>query len=369
MAKRNRFLSLLILYPISVVYGWIVALRNWMFDNGVILKQREFDIPVITVGNISIGGTGKTPHTEALVAMLKDRYNVGVLSRGYKRRTKGFVLATTHSHVDDIGDEPYQIYHKFKDSGVCVAVCESRVKGIENMREIRPDLNLIILDDAFQHRYVKPRASIVLMEYGRPAFQDYLLPFGRLREPVEALNRCDIVVVTKCPDDMKPMECRIFRERLNLFPYQRLLFSRFRYLDLVPLFPDENKGMPKMELSDLTNSDTILVVCGVANPRPFVKYLRTFAAKIKIKRYADHHHFTHSDMMSILQKYTMMKGKRKIVVTTEKDGVRLVNNPYFPHQLRKCTYYLPIEVELTDASDTTLENAVEKVLKTAHIYK
>lgn len=339
-----------------------------MFNHGM-LKQREFDIPVIAVGNISMGGTGKTPHTECLVDLLKNRYNVGVLSRGYKRRTKGFVLATNHSHVDDIGDEPYQIYHKFKDDGVTVAVCEKRVKGIELMKEINPDLNLIILDDAFQHRYVKPLVSIVLMEYGRPAFQDHLLPFGHLREPMEALNRCDIVVVTKCPENMKPMECRIFRERLNLFPYQKLLFSRFNYMELKPLFPDEIGENKEISLRSLTPADTILVVCGIANPRPFVKYLRTFKAKIKIKRYADHHHFSHSDMTSILQKFDTMKGRRKIIVTTEKDGVRLVNNPYFPHQLRKCSYYLPIKVEFTEASDTTLDDAVEKVLKTNLLLK
>ncbi len=368
MSKRSKILSLLVLYPISVIYGWIMAIRNLLFNHGI-LKQREFDIPIITVGNISMGGTGKTPHTECLVELLKNRYNVGVLSRGYKRRTKGFVLATNHSHVDDIGDEPYQIYHKFKDDGVMMAVCENRVKGIELMQEINPDLNLIILDDAFQHRYVKPSVSIVLMEYDRPAFQDRLLPFGHLREPMEALNRCDIVVVTKCPEDMKPMECRIFRERLNLFPYQKLLFSKFDYMDLKPLFPDECKDEERVELNDLTRMDTILVVCGIANPRPFVKYLRTFKAKIKIKRYADHHHFSHSDMTSILQKFNSMKGERKIVVTTEKDGVRLVNNPYFPHQLRKCSYYLPIKVEFMEASDTKLDHAVDMVLKTNRLLR
>lgn len=368
MSKRSKILSLLVLYPISVVYGWIMAIRNMLFNQGV-LKQREFDIPVIAVGNISMGGTGKTPHTECLVELLKDRYNVGVLSRGYKRKTKGFVLATNHSHVDDIGDEPYQIYHKFKDDGVMMAVCENRVKGIEMMQEINPDLNMLILDDAFQHRYVKPSVSIVLMEYGRPAYQDRLLPLGHLREPMEALNRCDIVVVTKCPENMKPMECRIFRERLNLFPYQKLLFSKFVYMDLQPLFPDECKDDERVLLSDLTPSDTILVVCGIANPRPFVKYLRTFKAKIKIKRYADHHHFSHSDMTSILQKFNGMKGICKIVVTTEKDGVRLVNNPYFPPQLHKCSYYLPIKVEFTEASDTSLDRSVDMVLKTNRLLR
>lgn len=362
MAKRNKILSLVLLYPISIVYGWVMGVRNWLFDKKI-LKEREFDIPVITVGNISMGGTGKTPHTEYVVNMLKGDYKIGVLSRGYKRKTKGFVPATPNSHVDDIGDEPYQIYHKFRDDGVKVAVCENRVEGIEKMREIYPELSLIVLDDAFQHRYVKASISIVLMEYGRPAFQDHLLPFGRLREPIEALNRAEVVVVTKCPVDMKPMECRIFRDRLNLFPYQKLLFSRFAYQNLKPLFPDEPGVEPNLDLSTFTSADTLLVVCGIANPRPFVKHLREYNAKIKIKRYADHHHFTHSDMESIYEKYTTMKGARKIVVTTEKDGVRLINNPYFPHKLRKVTYYLPITVEFTEASDISLEKAVAGLMK------
>ncbi len=345
-----------------MVYGWVMALRNWMFDRGI-LKEQEFDIPIITVGNISMGGTGKTPHTECIVELLKDEYHIGVLSRGYKRKTKGFVPATMNSHVDDIGDEPYQIYHKFRADGVNVAVCEKRVRGIQNMMDIYPNMNLVVLDDAFQHRYVKASASVVLMEYGRPAFQDYLLPFGRLRESIDALNRCDMVIVTKCPDDMKPMECRIFRERLNLFPYQKLLFSRYVYQPIQPLFRDEKYMWPTLTLEQLTPSDTILVVCGVANPRPFVRYLRRFNAKIKIKRYADHHHFTHSDMETIYQKFKVMKGERKVVITTEKDGARLINNPYFPHQLRCCTYCLPIKVEVTDASDTSLREALLGIIK------
>ena len=368
MAKRSKILSLLLLYPISVVYGWVMALRNWMFEQNI-LKQHEFDIPIRSVGNISMGGTGKTPHTEYIVNMLKSRYNLGVLSRGYKRKTKGFVLATRNSHVDDIGDEPYQIYHKFRKEGVMMAVCENRVNGIEQMREINPDMNLVVLDDAFQHRHVKPAASIVLMEWNRPAFQDSLLPYGRLREPMSALNRADIVIVTKCPDDIKPVECRLFRERLELFPYQKLLFSRFIYDNLKPLFPHETPAPQAIALDDLTREDTILVVCGIANPRPFVKYLRTYNAKIKIKRYADHHHFTHADMEAILLKYNAMKGTRRIVITTEKDGVRLVNNPYFPHRLRQYTYYLPIKVGFTEFSDCTLEDAIDGVIRNNRFLK
>ncbi len=362
MAK-NKILSLLLLYPISKIYGWAMAIRNAMFERGM-LKQKEFDVPVIVVGNISMGGSGKTPHTEYIVNTLKNEFHLGVLSRGYKRKTHGFVLATPQSHVDDIGDEPYQIYHKFIDSGVMVAVCEKRVNGIVEMRHIDPELNLIVLDDAFQHRYVNPSISVVLMEYSRPPYKDHMLPYGRLREPMSALNRADVVIVTKCPPGMKPMETRIFKQQLNLFPYQKLLFSNYVYQRLTPMFPENMPAHTRLQLSDLTAADSILAVAGVANPRPFIKQLRTYKAKVRIKSYADHHHFSHSDMTAILQKFTDMSGKKKIVVTTEKDAMRLRNNPYFPHELRNCTYYLPITVSFADYNDMSLEEILTQLLRT-----
>lgn len=362
MAKR-KILSLLLLYPVSKVYGWVIAVRNAMFERGM-LTQHMFDIPVIVVGNISMGGAGKTPHTEYIVDALHNYYKIGVLSRGYKRQTKGFLMATPDSHVDDIGDEPYQIYHKFRKTDITVAVCEDRVKGIEEMRRMVPDINLIVLDDAFQHRYVKPSVAVVLMEFNRPAYSDHLLPFGRLREPMSALNRADVVIVTKCPVDMKPMETRIFKTNLNLFPYQKLLFSSYIYEQLQPVFPGDQPSGRHMQLDSLTADDSVLAVSGVANPRPFIRYLRKYSAKVRIKRYSDHHHFSHSDMTSILNKFTSMSGHRKIVVTTEKDAVRLRNNPYFPQQLRKHTYYIPIRVCFKDYNEKSLKDVLEQLLRT-----
>lgn len=360
MAKRG-ILSYILLKPISYVYGWVMAVRNAMFDRGL-LKQQEFDIPVITVGNISVGGSGKTPHTEYLLEALNSEYRVGMLSRGYKRRTKGFVLATENTHVEDIGDEPYQIFQKFKNRNVMVAVCEKRVEGIEKMREINPDLELIVLDDAFQHRYVKPRLSIVLMEYNRPAFMDSMLPFGRLREPMSALNRADVIVITKCPETMAPIQRRIIEDSLNLFPYQKLLFSRYEYLKPKAVFKDA-KDLQQLNLEDLRETDTLLSVTGVANPRPFVRKLRTYRAKVKIKCFSDHHNFTSSDMLAIQEKFDTMKGQRKYIITTEKDAMRLMNNPYFPHSLRKYIYYLPIRVTFEDHSDTPLDVVVKQRLR------
>ncbi len=361
MAKR-KLLSFLLLKPVSLVYGWAMAIRNLMFEKDI-LKQQEFDIPVITVGNISIGGSGKTPHTEYLLDRLSEQYHIGMLSRGYKRRTKGFVLATENSHVEDIGDEPYQIYQKFRKRNIMVAVCEKRVEGIERMREIDPKLDMIILDDAFQHRYVKPRLSIVLMEFNRLPYNDSMLPFGRLREPMSALNRADIIVVTKCPDAMQPIQRRVIAENLNLFPYQKLLFSQFKYLRPMALFRDAYKEKPYLDLEELTEKDNLLAVTGVANPRPFVRQLRKYKAKVKIKRFADHHNFTQADLQAIADKFSSMIGIRKYIITTEKDAVRLMNNPYFPHHLRKMIYYLPIRVTFEDYNEQPLETVVNNLLK------
>lgn len=360
---RNILLSKLLLLPISKVYGLVVAVRNRLFDIGM-LKQTRFDIPVISVGNLAMGGTGKTPHVEYILEALRDDYHIGILSRGYKRRTKGFVLATRHTRPEDVGDEPYQIYQKYGDL-VTVAVCESRVEGIKEMRAINPNLSLILLDDAFQHRYVKPTVSIVLSEFSRPVFYDNLLPYGRLREPMSALNRCDVVVVTKCPDDIKPMDFRIFREHLNLFPYQKLYFSTYTYGHLVSVFPEHVTYIPYLDW--LTPEDSILILTGVGNPRPFVIHLRKFKARVKVKRFGDHHNFTPSDMEEIVKKFSEMAGKRKFIITTEKDAVRLSNNPYFPHVLKSSIFYLPISVEFLthDSSSPTppdFDNDLRKLI-------
>lgn len=364
MSRKKTLLSVLLLYPISKIYGMVIGIRNMMFNHGI-LHQHKFDIPIITVGNISMGGTGKTPHTEYIVDSLHNDYKTAVLSRGYKRKTKGFVLATPECKVDDIGDESYQIYRKFHDKGVIVAVCEDRVKGINKLRELFPELQLIVLDDAFQHRYVKPSLSVVLVEANNPPYEDSLLPYGRLREPIKALDRADVVIVTKCPEDIKPMECRIYKTHLNLFPYQKLLFSKYQYQHLVPLFPQQNTNI-NFSLGSLSKSDTILALTGVANPRPFIKYLRTFKAKVKLKRYADHHRFTQYDFDSILHKFSTMGGQRKILITTEKDAVRLLSNSDFPEELRKNSYYIPINVTFKDLNDETLSQVLTAMLRSSH---
>ena len=346
------------LLPLSKLYGLGMGMRNLMFKWGV-LKQREFGVPVVVVGNIAVGGTGKTPHTEYVLDLLKFKYHIGMLSRGYKRKTKGFVLATRKSTPDDIGDEPFQIYKKF-GRDVTVAVCEDRCVGIEELLRIDPKINLIVLDDVFQHSFVKPTVSVVLTEFGNPLFYDKLLPYGRLREPANAIYRADMVVVTKCPPQLKALEYRIFKNNLKLFPYQKLFFSTFDYGSLVPVFPDEAPAPP--HLSWLTAADSVMVIAGIANPKPFVRYVKSFAAKVKVKGYPDHHNFSKRDMEVIGRLFGQLPGDRRLIVTTEKDAVRLASHPYFPQELKSRIYYLPVKVKFDPHNVDSFDGELQKAL-------
>lgn len=357
--KKRPLLHKILLLPLSKIYGMVTSVRNKMFDLGI-LKQREFDVPVIVVGNLAVGGTGKTPHTEFIISSLRHGYYIGVLSRGYKRGTKGFVLAKRESSPQDIGDEPYQIYRKYGHD-VTVAVCEDRCKGINEMLRLDPDINLVILDDAFQHRYVKPAVSIVITEYARPLYLDSMLPYGRLRESVKGLNRADIIIVSKCPEGLSPIQYSLFAKNLMLFPYQKLYFSKFAYGSLVPVFQEKAADVP--ELSWLSNHDAVLAVCGIGNPRPFIKFLKNFEARVKVNLFPDHHNYTRRDIETVVRRFDDMKGSRKMIVTTEKDAVRLVGNPYIPDRIKSHIYYLPIKVEFDRNEGNAFIDAVQKAIK------
>lgn len=358
MSLRSVF-SNLVLLPLSKLYGFITYVRNKMFDYHI-LPQHEFDIPVIAVGNLAVGGTGKTPHIEYLVETLRLNYHVAVLSRGYKRKTKGFVLATPYSKPSDIGDEAYQIYHKF-DCKITVAVGEDRVKAIKELRRLNPDINLILLDDAFQHRYVKPTAAVVLTEFNHPLYEDKMLPYGRLREPLRGINRADIVIVSKCPDTMAGLDYRLFIRNLKLFPYQQLFFSRYAYQHLEPVFPDQVAAVPGLEW--MTAVDSILAVAGIANPRPFIRYLKSFMPRVRVNIFSDHHAYTRKDMNMLHKRFTTMKGHNRIMVTTEKDAVRMAASPYFPPEMRPHTFYVPVKVEFSSHGNTTFEEAIARYLR------
>ena len=359
--KQRSLFAKMVLLPCSKLYGMVTFMRNKFFD-WRLLKESEFNVPIITVGNISVGGTGKTPHVEYLVRAFKDTNRVAVLSRGYRRKTKGFIIAGRRSTPSDIGDEAYQMYHKFQGE-IIMAVCEDRVFGINELMRLDPTINLIILDDAFQHRYVKPTVSVLISEYSNPIFEDKMLPYGRLRESARGVNRADVLVVSKCPPNMRPLDYRQVKNEYDLFPSQHLYFSRYAYQHLQPVFPDVATAVPYLDW--LTEADSILVVAGIGNPKPFVRYIKRFAPRVKVDVYPDHHAYTKKDFEHILARFNSLKGQQRLIVTTEKDAVRIAANPYYNFELRQHTFYLPIEVTFDEFENggIPLEDSIRKLIK------
>ncbi len=345
MATIDKYLKY-VLTPFSWLYGFGVYVRNKFFDWGI-LKETSFSIPVVGVGNITVGGTGKTPHVEYILECLRYKRNIAVLSRGYKRKTRGFIVASAKSTPDSIGDEPLQIYEKFGGT-VKVAVCESRVKGVRELLKQFPKLDLIVLDDSFQHRYIKPKVNIMLMDYSHPVYSDKILPLGRMRESSDAKYRADMVITTKCPSDVSALDMRLVSKRLELMPYQKLYFSTFDYGGLIPVFPDDCTD--RVLMSDLTADDSVILLTGVANPRPFVNHFRSYPFKKKVLHFPDHHDFKKSDLHEIQTKFNTASGRRKFIITTEKDAVRISHNPYFPVELRPVIFYMPIGVRMLESN-------------------
>lgn len=327
------------LLPLSWLYGLGVRIRNLCFDFGL-LKSRSFEVPVIDVGNLTVGGTGKTPHTEYLINLLRKKYKVAVLSRGYKRKSKGFVLADADTPMHKIGDEPYQMKQKYPD--VLVAVDKDRCHGVEELldKAVQPPIDVVILDDAYQHRYIQPGLNILLMDYHRLIYFDKLLPAGRLREPRSGIKRADIVIVTKCPPYITPMDKRGIERSLALENWQNLFFSTFRYGESYPLFRD-GKTLPIEELK--TFNEGILLVSGIASPQQLEYDLSKITTKFESYRFADHHQFTQKDIKSIEAKY-----KGGIIITTEKDATRLreLGQDAFSQEVASSIYVLPVMVEM-----------------------
>ena len=348
------------LRPFSWLYSLGVGFRNMLFDMGI-LKSRSFSTPVISVGNITVGGTGKTPHVEYLIRLLKDKANVAMLSRGYKRQTKGFLLASNSTDSKDIGDEPYQIYQKFPD--ITVAVDKKRTRGIEKLidGEAGKDIDVIILDDAFQHRYVKPGINILLVDYHRLIIYDELLPSGRLREPVKSKNRADIVIVTKCPKDMKPMNFRVITKAMNLFAYQQLYFSTHEYEAPRPVFKEA--GAESLESLEALASKNILLLTGIASPEQMLLDLQPYAKQIQPMAYGDHHQFTAKDAERINDAFSTLPSP-KLVITTEKDATRLKNVEGLSEEVRRQLYVLPIHITLMlEQEEAFNKNIIEYVRK------
>ena len=307
-------------------------------------------MPVIVLGNIAVGGTGKTPHIEMLAKTLSQDFKLAVLSRGYKRKTKGFKYVETFCTADEVGDEPLQIKQKFPD--VTVAVEADRVKGVKRLRADNKDLDVILLDDAFQHRSLKPSLSIVLIDYNHPIHKDHMLPWGRLRDAPKQLKRADIVFVTKCPKNLNALEMKLLEKDTNLRPYQRLHLSTFSYGNPTPVFPSETMVMPSN-----ASLNSILAVTGIANPAPFVQHLSGIGNVSSLK-FADHHKFSKKDIGKIAKAAT----NANVVFTTEKDAMRL-KSMMLPDKLKQKLFYIPIEVEILNGNDKFTKYITEYVRK------
>ena len=338
------------LLPLSWCYGLVVKLRNFLFETGA-LKSRSFTVPVIAVGNITVGGTGKTPHVEYLVDLLKNQFNVAVLSRGYKRKSKGFIIAQQDTPVHEIGDEPYQMKQKFPS--VTIAVDKKRCHGIDMLMDNDSKLDVVLLDDAFQHRYVKPGVNILLVDYHRLIIYDTLLPAGRLRESLDGKDRADIVIVTKCPKELKPMEYRVITKAMHLYPYQRLYFSTLEYDALKPVFTKEH-GMKA--LSDMKEYHTLLLT-GIGSPKQLEHDLSPVIADITPMTFSDHHQFRKKDVALINETFEAMPSP-KCIITTEKDVTRLKCADGLSDEVRKNIYMLPVRIVFMQDQEQTFNQQI-----------
>jgi tetraacyldisaccharide 4'-kinase len=300
-----------LLYPLAPVYGAVVWLRNKLYDSGF-FSSIEFSPPVICVGNLSVGGTGKTPHVEYLVRLLQYRFKVATMSRGYKRRTQGFLLADANTNALRIGDEPMQYHMKYPE--LVVSVAEERITGIPRLLQLKPEVEVILLDDAFQHRSVKAGMNILITDLSKPFYKDFVLPVGTLREKRDAYKRAHIIIVSKCPANLSVQEAKEIESKIAPLPHQHVFFTAIQY--------DEPYDLFSLETVSLSNTNAIFV-CGIAKPEPAIEYLKGKVQAVHPLTYADHHYFLNNDLEEIKETYANWDVHNKIIVTTEKDAARL----------------------------------------------
>lgn len=373
------------LLPLSWLYGLGVRTRNLMFDAGI-LREEAFDVPVICVGNLAVGGTGKTPHAEYLIRLLaRQGRRVALLSRGYRRERHGWAMASERSTAGDIGDEPLQIYRKYPDT--IVAADADRRDGIRHLLALLSPPDCIVLDDAFQHRYVRAGLNILLTDYRRLYTDDALLPAGRLREPAQGVRRAHIVIVTKCPDDLSAESCEEIRRKLRLHAGQHVFFTRMVYGKPYALFPKEASANDLTEeaetsrrlsvtsrriektsrLTDTTSrrpvdavppSGRLLVVAGIAHPAPFVRHARTLCPDVVPLTFPDHHAFSPADLRRIDEELAKLGGTRGHILTTEKDAARLLHATGLTSAVRAALRVQPIEVEFLHQGATAFDDIV-----------
>lgn len=341
MLKSFRY----ILFPFSIIYGGIIWTRNKLFDKKI-MRSASFNFPVICVGNLAVGGTGKTPMAEYLVKFLSGKYKVATLSRGYKRKTKGFAIADENTTAVDIGDEPMQIHQKFP--GITVAVSEERIIGIPQVLYQKPETQVIILDDAFQHREVKAGLNILLTAYENLFTRDFLLPAGDLRDVRSSSYRAEIIVVTKCKSHLNEEEKLAIEKEINPKENQKIFFTRIEYGSPFHLFSKE-------ELL-LTPEFHVLLVCAIANPQPLKKILNDYVSSYEMLPFRDHHIFNSDDLKEIKKQFSKISSQQKIILTTEKDAVRLTK---FEKELKDLpVYVIPMAHKFLFGGEIEFENTV-----------
>lgn len=325
----------ILLIPVSFLYGIGVSIHQALYYAGII-KPVKFSFPVISIGNLSVGGTGKSPHIEYLISLLKDYIHVGVLSRGYKRKTAGFILLEDQHDAAQVGDEPRQIKNKFP--GIPVAVSESRAMGIPRLIRNHPELNLILLDDAYQHLAVKPGLNILLTEFANPYIQDYLLPSGRLREWRFGASRADVIIVTKCPDHLNESDFQNWKTKLHLTGRQSLFFSKIVYGQPYHIFQPGKRFLLNPGLH-------ITLISAIAQSSYLVNYLSGQVSSVVDYNFEDHHYFSEMELSGLLTKHYEISHPNKMLLTTEKDATRLMLFREFFEKKGIELYVIPIEVK------------------------
>lgn len=348
-----NFILRILLLPFTLLYSIVVRLRNFLYDVGV-LKSYEYNFPLISIGNLSVGGTGKTPHTEFIVNLLKKNTLTAILSRGYGRKTRGYKLADSGDQADTIGDEPYQFFTKHPD--VIVAVDEKRKRGIEKLRSLPSAPKVIVMDDAFQHRKVKAGLNILLTDYSKLYIHDIPLPSGRLREAKSGAKRADIIVVTKSPRVLSPLEIRRITDDLKPRAYQKVFFSYIDYQNLKPLnIAAKEIGNSIKNLTDYG----VLALSAIANPKSLELYLNRYAKEVECIRFKDHHFFSKKDYQKIKKQLTEILSPQKLIVTTEKDAVKLEVEQFGDIPV----FSLPIEIKFHKNETEDFKKEIENYVK------
>lgn len=338
-----KSLRLLLALPIALIYSIVVRTRNFLYDIGILKSASFSSISTISIGNLSFGGTGKTPHVEYLLNLFLNQgyqtHEIATLSRGYGRKTKGFILVSKTNTSEEVGDEPLQFKHKFPD--IAVAVDENRKEGIEKLIELQPEIRVVLLDDAFQHRAVKADLSILLTDYSNLFVDDYLFPIGTLREPQYGHKRADIIVVTKGSKFISPLEQRSIRDKISPKIHQRVFFSFMEYLELKRISLNSETIDLK---SIITQKFSVLLITGIAKSSDLEDYLKESVYEFIHLKYPDHYTFSSDDIAFVEQKFNAIQNQNKIIITTEKDSKRMLSNPSLSTIYQLPTYYLPIKI-------------------------